>query len=310
MTMKKSYLLLLLVLTFFGMSSCLKNDPQGWEYGNAAFGFDLMSADGKSLINPNSKQGEEWLGKIIIEYKGEKYRYEGQLVRTMRAIAERYKSFNVVMENKRYYLRFAEFQPVYKEKQSIKLTLPNGQVKEIQFVHYAEAGKLISKVWYDGKEMAGDRIVKIVTDPYLKEGEKEIPLPMYVYVASRFVIKAPNLPKEYEKMQIQYKEKVYRLGEKPQKDGGKLFFDKEIGKLIPLVFEDCIYFKFGPFYPENSVTKGQFKIEKGSNKIAVEFSCYYDKDGKFFYEAYPLLYDGPQPRKLYFKNGPLVILPL
>lgn len=305
MTMKKSYLLLLLVLTLFGMSSCLKNDPQGWEYGNAAFGFDLASADGKSLINPNSKQGQEWLGKIIIEYKGEKYRYEGRIVREMRAIAERYKSFNVVMEDKRYYLRFAEFQPIYKEKQNIKLTLPNGQVKEIQFVHYAEAGKLISKVWYDGKETAG-RIVKITTDSYLKEGEKEIPAPVYIYIASRYVIKAPKLPKEYQDMQIRYKDKVYKLGTQEE---GKLFFDKEIGKLLPLVFEDCIYFKFGPFYPENNINKERFNIEKGTNKLGVEFSCYYDKDGKLFYDAYPV-YKDPRRKNLYFKNGPLVILPL
>ncbi|WP_025004603.1 hypothetical protein [Porphyromonas macacae] len=74
---KRDYLLFFFALFVFGLNSCVKNEPEEWEYSNTGLDFDIVSEGGKSLVNPLSKQGAEWLQKIVIEYNGEKYFYQG-----------------------------------------------------------------------------------------------------------------------------------------------------------------------------------------------------------------------------------------
>ncbi|WP_036875300.1 hypothetical protein [Porphyromonas macacae] len=306
---KRDYLLFFFALFVFGLNSCVKNEPEEWEYSNTGLDFDIVSEDGKSLVNPLSKQGAEWLQKIVIEYNGEKYFYQGQPVRETRAITERYKSFNAIRIEKRFYLHFGEFQPNYKEKQTLKLHLPKGDVKEIRFVHYAEGGKFISKMWHDGKEVEG-RMIKIVSKPYLAEGEKEIPLSVYVYLASRQLLTPPDLPEEFLSMKISYKEKDYQIPLKMDEPGEAEFgFRKEIGKLLPLAFTECFYFKFGPFHPGDNHKNEEFELIKGEHKFKIQFSCYLDEKGEVVYEAADKNGTG-QTKRLFFKNGPLVVLPL
>ncbi|SUB88495.1 Uncharacterised protein [Porphyromonas macacae] len=306
--MKKSFLWIALTFFLIGGTGCIKNDLEKKGYTSIGLAFDITSKTGKSLINPTSKQGEEWLKKMQIEYKGIKYSYQGQPIRETRAIEEYFKHFDVFSMGGRFYLRFGEFQPNYREKQSLKLYLPNGMIQTIHFVYYTENNKLISKVWYDGKEEEG-HIVKIITDPYLKEGEKEKSAPVYIYLINRIPLK--ELPEKYKKMEILYKGKTYKLNlVLPSEDGVEtLNFETETGKMIPLILENCLYYKFGPFYPENDIKNEDLKLNTGEGVLNLYFSCYYDSQKRIVYDA------GISPndlsnKTLYFKNGPLVVLPL
>lgn len=281
-----------------------------------AFGFDVVDANGKSLINPNTMQGENWLNKFMIEYNGEKYYYQGRPVRKMRANIEYYKSFNVVkleldkngQKDVRYYLQFGQFQPNYKEEQKMKLHLPDGSVKEIGFVHFAQESKFVSYITVDGKKEEG-RIAKIVTTPYLQPGEKETSAPMYIYFAPEKFIEGNEVPQELKGLKIKYNEKEYTLTTPPATVNAdtKPALNYQSGILIPLTNKKGLYFSFGPFFAEQNIQQGTFTLTLNELTTEFTFDCYNDKNGEYIYNASPVK-SASMGTPLYFKNGPLFFL--
>ncbi len=305
--MKKQAITFALIGIMALMSSCLKGSDPTWEFAPVSFGFDITDNKGNSLIDPTSVQGQEWLNKITIEYNGIVYHNEGRPIREIRSTTEspeRYKVFNVLCMNKRYYLQMGEFMPNYRDKNLFKVNLPNGKSQIVEFVHYYENNNYISSVWVNGVKTEG-RIAKIVTDSHTA-GEVT-PVAVYAYFLPKTFIKTGQDASAYNDLTITYGDKDYKLQAKPDA-AGALSFYRSNAKLLNLTYQDGIYFAFGPFNPQDNLKRMPMKITLGKNSIPLVFSCYMDEKGETVYEIESTSFS-PYNKKLYYQNGTLTILP-
>lgn len=306
--MKKQTISFALISIMALMSSCLKSSETNWEYSPVSFGFDITDDKGNSLIDPTSVQGQEWLNNITIEYNGTVYHNEGRPIRELRAAQmpsmERYKAFNVLYMEKRYYLQLGEFMPNYRDKNVFKLNLPNGKSQIVEFVHYFENNTYISSVWVNGIKTKG-RIAKIVTDTYITD--KNSPAAVYAYFLPKEFIKAGADASAYNGLTITYGDKEYKLQAKPDAAGALTFY-RSSAKLLNLTYEEGYYFAFGPFNPTDNLKRVPMKVTLGKDSIPLVFSCYVDEMGQIIYEIESASVS-PYNKKLYYKNGTLMILP-
>lgn len=318
-TTAKYLFLLLFVVVISGCSNSGGNLV--WDFANSSFEIEIVDENGASLIHPKNAAGDKRLKSLRATWNNEIFRYEGLGGRALRSLPEFYHALGCKPRNSGYVLTFGQFQPHYSSTQLIKLDIPGVRTVRIAFTHFANPkgskANVKTCVWVDEKEVCNStpfklRITVNRADWFRGYENIEGPMPVTIYMVSNSLL-------ESEKLSVLHKEKEYRfdgykehsssidLGnyDEPLFYGGKSPFivSQEEGR------GEQPFLAFGPFDPKQGYKDETFTLKYGSKEITIRFSAYLGSDNELIYHAV-LADNNKSPNYVYFRNGPLVRLPL
>lgn len=313
-----------------GGSGLKPNEPNIiWDFSSVKLRISIVDEKGHSLIQPHNAACDARLRTIKMEWNGETYPYGGLNGRQLRALPEFYHGLTCEQSGSIYVLTFGEFQPLYGQKQILKLSIPGIKDYTIEFIHTVKTGlgtpQYQSKVWLDGNKVSSSNPFNItitINKEEWEKGYKDIrynPVTLYFTNPNWFKMEPDHNEKDFS---LTFRGKVYTLSSSFGTDNvdlgtidAPLFY---CGKspfvhsaLTPNQFMRGSYFlAFGPFDPLVRYHNEPIILRtKGNKEYKILFTSYIDPDSKELV-YYASIEDNKESANnyTYFRNGPLVIL--
>lgn len=312
------------------------NDPLIWDFNSQVLKIEIVDQDGHSLIDPNTRQGDKRLKSISFEWDDETYRYEGLPARQLRAVPEYYKGVSLERSKSSYLLTFGEFQPHYRNAK-IEIEIPGIGEFDVRFTYTASPKgtnpNIRKSVTVNGVPVNNPEDpfqIRLVVDRkkwdnYSSNRHEATYLPVTLYFVPSYNSKYSFENINKQRVAVLYNNKRYRYNDDYYDED-----DYEVGKDPIYLNKLTLYggktsfltsnsgywgntfFAFGPFDPAKNYEKEKLTFVLLDHSFEIEFTAKLDSEGIPFYDATIISGDnnGRTEKKCYFRNGPLVFLPL
>lgn len=300
-----------------------------WDFSSQEIEFAIEDENGYSLVEPTSRQGDLRLKSLTFTWQDKEYRYKGQGIQGLRAIPEFYKGVGIRKDKNRYVLTFGEFQPHY-NRSKIKIDIPGVGSHLVEFSYKARtkgrSANIEEALWLDGKPISlsnrGFRVTLVVDrrkwmDYSPKENNRHLPVTLYCFPSNydhSYLEKAI-----YVNSFVLYKGTKYPLLKEEKIKGDPIYSEKLLfyaGKdpflgMNHPINPGPLFIAFGSFDSSINFDKEPIQFTLDDKVYTIEFSLRWDDNGVPIYNA-ELKGDDSNSnpkKKLYFRNGPLIILP-
>ncbi len=287
-----------------------------WDYNNICFNITVQNADGQSLIDPFSAEGDAWMRQIYVEYNGKKFYNDGLAPRTeLRAMIEMYRGLYVEKKNDpvknsfHYVLRFGEFQPQYGTKQAFYVILPDGGRHKIEFTRTANGGDISHHTWVNGLPQTSETDIVLQAKAY-RTSAQHAPVYLYVFLPeerdsqlSDEVMSTANVIYHDQKYSLRDIGTPISLALRADK---RLIYDTH-DRAVGNPYAQQHFLSFGPLTPSDKPIIERVQLRIGRKAWEVDLSCYIDQvSGMLQYHALVINSSDGSTSYRYYRNGPAV----